>query len=57
MFYSIKSVVPDKIQITTADYLNVTVDNIEEGQNQVRCSFQFEGGIRVDGPGTRIKQK
>ncbi|PAV71747.1 hypothetical protein WR25_04399 isoform E [Diploscapter pachys] len=35
----IKSVVPDKIQITTADYLNVTVDNIEEGQNQTRAAF------------------
>ncbi|CAB3406196.1 unnamed protein product [Caenorhabditis bovis] len=45
---TIKSVVPEEIQITTADFLNVTVEHLELSKNkQLQCIFHFPNGEEV----------
>ncbi|CAD6194251.1 unnamed protein product [Caenorhabditis auriculariae] len=45
---NVRSVVPDKIQITTADYLNVTVDNLMTTKGRrLQCLFHFSDGRQV----------
>ncbi|CAJ0936168.1 unnamed protein product, partial [Mesorhabditis belari] len=47
---NIKSVVPAQIQVTTADYINVTLENVGESKGRLRCQFKFFGsnGQTVD---------
>ncbi|CAI4229576.1 unnamed protein product [Auanema sp. JU1783] len=45
---NIKSVTPDRIQITTADFLNVSLENIEVAKTKYKCSFRFSNGRIVD---------
>lgn len=44
----IRSVKPDQIQINTADYLNVTIENLQAPKGRrMQCLFQFSSGDAV----------
>ncbi|KIH56746.1 plexin repeat-containing domain protein [Ancylostoma duodenale] len=45
---NIKGVVPDKIQITTADFLNVSLENMGDIKGRLQCSFRFADGKVVN---------
>ncbi|KAK5971276.1 Sema domain-containing protein [Trichostrongylus colubriformis] len=45
---NIKGVVPDKIQITTADFLNVSLENMGDTKGRLQCSFRFSDGKVVN---------
>ncbi|KHJ87831.1 IPT/TIG domain protein, partial [Oesophagostomum dentatum] len=45
---NIRGVVPDKIQITTADFLNVSLENMGDIKGQLQCSFRFADGKVVN---------
>uniref|UniRef100_A0A1I7XJQ6 Sema domain-containing protein n=1 Tax=Heterorhabditis bacteriophora TaxID=37862 RepID=A0A1I7XJQ6_HETBA len=45
---NIKAVVPDKIQVTTADFLNVSLENMGDTKGRLKCSFRFLDGKIVD---------
>ncbi|VDL80408.1 unnamed protein product [Nippostrongylus brasiliensis] len=44
----IRGVVPDKIQITTADFLNVSLENMGDTKGRLQCSFRFADGKVVN---------
>ncbi|VDL81370.1 unnamed protein product [Nippostrongylus brasiliensis] len=46
--FSIRGVVPDKIQITTADFLNVSLENMGDTKGRLQCSFRFADGKVVN---------
>lgn len=48
ILFSIRSVTPDKIQITTADFLNVSLENMGDTKGSLKCSFRFPDGRIVD---------
>ncbi|KAK6025971.1 plexin cytoplasmic region [Ostertagia ostertagi] len=45
---NIRGVVPDKIQITTADFLNVSLENMGDTKGRLQCSFRFSDGKVVN---------
>ncbi|KJH51742.1 plexin cytoplasmic region [Dictyocaulus viviparus] len=45
---NIKGVLPDKIQITTADFLNVSLENMGDSKGRLQCSFRFSDGKVVN---------
>ncbi|WKY07930.1 hypothetical protein Q1695_007433 [Nippostrongylus brasiliensis] len=45
---NIRGVVPDKIQITTADFLNVSLENMGDTKGRLQCSFRFADGKVVN---------
>ncbi|CAJ0560819.1 unnamed protein product, partial [Mesorhabditis spiculigera] len=38
---TIDRVVPSQIQVTTSDYVNVTIQNVGEAKGKLRCQFRF----------------